>query len=150
MYDILLYTHSLLRYLLLLALLLTVLNAYLKWNGNKPYTAIDNKLSLYTMIFTHMQLVLGLVLYIISDKVQIALMEMPEAMSETVLRYWAVEHITAMLIAVALITVGRVRSKKSNEDKAKHKQIAIWMGIGLMIILLSIPWPFRGLGTSWI
>ncbi|MEX2589001.1 MAG: hypothetical protein WD334_02275 [Chitinophagales bacterium] len=150
MFEGLLHSHSLLRYILLFALILTVVNAFIKWKGNKPFTAVDNKLSLYTLIFTHLQLVLGLVLYVISDKVQIALMEMPEAMGETALRYWAVEHITAMLIAVALITVGRVRSKKQETDAGKHKQVAIWMGIGLLIILLSIPWPFRGFGTGWI
>jgi len=150
MYEGLLYTHSLLRYILLLALVLAVVNAFMKWQGNKAFTPLDNKFSLYAFIFSHIQLVLGLALYFISPKVQIALVEMPEAMSSTLMRYWAVEHITAMIIGIALITVGRVRSKKQSTDLGKHKQVAIWMGIGLLIILASIPWPFRGFGNGWV
>lgn len=149
MYAGLLHAHSSLRYIILIVLIVAVVNAIMKWQSNKPFTAFDNKLSLYALIFSHIQLVIGLVLYFISPIVEGALSQMPEAMGETALRYWAVEHITAMIIGIALVTVGRVRSKKQATDLAKHKQIAIWMGLGLLVILASIPWPFRGFGNGW-
>jgi magnesium-transporting ATPase (P-type) len=149
MYAGLLHAHSSLRYIILIVLIVAVVNAVMKWQSNKPITAFDNKLSLYALIFSHIQLVIGFVLYFISPIVESALSQMPETMGETQLRYWAVEHITAMIIGVALVTVGRVRSKKQATDLGKHKQIAIWMGLGLLVILASIPWPFRGFGNAW-
>ena len=149
MYTGLNHTHSLLRYVLLVILIWTVVNAIKKWKGQEAFSPLDNKLSLFALIFAHLQLVIGLILYAISPKVQIALAEMPQAMGETALRYWAVEHITSMIVGIAFVTIGRVKAKKKELDKDKHKQVAVWMGIGLIIILVSIPWPFRGLGTGW-
>lgn len=144
------HTHSLLRYIILIFLVWTVVNAFLKKNGNKPFLALDNKLSLYTFILAHTQLLIGIVLYAISPIVKGAwAMGMGEMMKSSAHRFYAIEHLFGMLVAIALITVGRIRMKKMEDDLAKHKTIFLFYLIALVIILVTIPWPFRNMGTSW-
>lgn len=106
------------------------------------YGAMDNKLSLFSLISCHIMLLLGFVLYFVSPIVQTGLGNMGSAMKDTVLRFWTVEHLSVMIIGIILITVGRIRLKKLESDAAKHKNIVIFFGIGLLLILSRIPWPF--------
>lgn len=115
------------------------------------FIALDDKLSLFSLIAAHTQLLLGLGLYFISPFVKAAMQAgMGEAMKETVLRYWLVEHIFGMIVGITLITIGRVAARKATEDKVKFKKIAVFFTLGLIIILATIPWPFREvLGRGW-
>ncbi len=70
-------------------------------------------------------------------------------MESSVLRFYTVEHITMMILAIALITFGFSSAKRMEASLAKHKRVAITYGIGLLIMIASIPWPFRGLGAGW-
>lgn len=106
------------------------------------YGGMDNKLSLFSLISCHIMLLLGFALYFVSPIVQSGLMNMGSAMKDPVLRFWTVEHLSVMIIGIILITVGRVRLKKLDNDAAKHKNIVIFFGIGLLLILSRIPWPF--------
>ena len=145
------HTHSLLRYILLFALIAAVVNSFLKMRGKKPFLALDNKLSLYTFIFAHTQLLIGLVLYAISPIVKGAwAMGMGNMMASSAHRFYGIEHAFGMIIAIILITLGRIKSKKLADDLAKHKTTFVYFLIALIIILVTIPWPFRNLGTSWI
>lgn len=67
-------------------------------------------------------------------------MPMADAMGEAASRFWKVEHIGVMIIAIALITVGRIRTKKLQDDVRKHKAAVIFYGISLLLILSRIPW----------
>jgi hypothetical protein len=131
MHDILLYTHSYLRYFILIMLLAVIIKSVIGWMGNKPYTSLDNKLSLYLLIFTHLQLVAGVILYFMSDLVQFN----RDTMKNAGIRYWTVEHVFAMLIAIALITVARSTSKRMTADMSKHKRLATFNIIAMAIIL---------------
>jgi low temperature requirement protein LtrA len=141
MYPGLLHTHTLLRYFILLALVAVVIIALQKWFGKKPYTNLDNKLSLYLFIFTHLQLVAGLILYFVSPNVQFN----EFTMKDSTLRYWAVEHIFLMLVAIVLITVGRIGTKKITEDALKHRRMFIFNGAALLLIVISIYMSGRGI-----
>jgi hypothetical protein len=100
---------------------------------------VDNTLSLILLIATHIQFVTGLILYFVSDAVQFG----PGAMTDY--RYWTVEHIFSMTIAVVLITVARATSKRMTDDTAKHKRLFIFNTIALVIILITIYLSGRGL-----
>ena len=115
------------------------------------FTALDDKLSLFSLISAHIQLLLGLGLYFISPFVKAAMeMGMGAAMKDSVMRFWLVEHIFGMVIGIALITIGRIAAKKATDDKTKFKKIAFYFGVGLLIILATIPWPLREvLGRGW-
>lgn len=145
MYNGLLHAHSGLRWVVLILLVLAVIKALSGWLGKKGYSNGDRKLALFTMIFTHIQLLLGLGLYFISPKVAFS----GDVMGNTLLRFYTVEHLVMMLIAIILITVGHKKSKTPNRDIEKHKNIAIYYGIALVLILAAIPWPFRELGAGW-
>lgn len=136
-----LHLHSFIPYILLLLLVVTTVKAFMGLSGNKPYTKLDNKLSLFTLIFTHTQVLVGLALYFQSSY-YLTLKEigMGEAMKDDMIRKMAVEHPITMILAAVLITIGRSKSKKKEEDKAKHKMVAIFFGIGLILILSQIPW----------
>lgn len=142
MYTGLLHTHSGLRWIALLLLVASVITALQKWQGQSGYTDGNRKLYLFTLISVHLQLVIGLILYFISPKVDFSMM------SDKIYRFYTVEHITGMLIAIILITIGYSRSKRATDALTKQRLVAIFYGIGLLIILAMIPWPFRGLGAG--
>jgi hypothetical protein len=75
---------------------------------------------------------------------------MGEMMASSAHRFYGIEHIFGMLVAIALITIGRIKSKKLTDDLAKHKTTFTFFLIALIIIFVTIPWPFRNMGTSWI
>jgi hypothetical protein len=63
-------------------------------------------------------------------------------------RYWGVEHLFGMVIAIALIQYGRIASKKAALDSTKHRKALIWFTIGLILILVNIPWPWKEIGRG--
>jgi len=134
MYTGLLHTHSLLRYFILIALVVVIVKAVIGLTQNQPYGKWDNKFSLYLFIFTHMQLLAGLILYFVSPFVKFG----STTMSDKVTRYWTVEHIFAMLIAVVLITLARTTSKRMADDAAKHKRMAIFNFVALVVIVAMV------------
>jgi hypothetical protein len=141
MYTGLLHTHSLLRYVLLALLLIAIIKALVSWLGKKPFINIDNKISLWLLIVAHVQLLIGLSLYFISPFVQFT----ADTMKTKELRYWAVEHSVAMIIAIVFITVGRISMKKIVTDEGKHKRLFIMNVIALIIIVATILNGGRGL-----
>ena len=146
MYEILLRSHSGLRWVVLALLVGAIVKSAMGMNSGKKFEGIDNKLSLFAMISVHIQLLLGLGLYFISPFVKAAMeMGMGEAMKDSVMRFWLVEHLFGMLIGITLITIGRIASKKASDDKAKFKKVAVYFALGLLAILITIPWPFREL-----
>lgn len=145
MYPMLVHAHSGLRWLVLLFLLLAIFSSLTKWQSGKTYTASDKRFSLMALIFTHVQLILGLVLYFISPKVRFS----GDVMGNSLTRFYTVEHMSLMLIAIVLITIGYSRAKRAVVDGKKFKSLFWYYSIGLLLILVSIPWPFRNLGAGW-
>ena len=141
MYNILVHAHSGLRYVVLLLLIAAIVDGYRRSQAGSK----KNQLALFALIFTHLQLVLGLILYFISPKVQFA----SGVMKDSVLRFYTVEHISLMLIAIILITIGYSRGKKLLPAAEGYRRTAFFYLIGLVLILISIPWPFRNLGAGW-
>lgn len=113
--------------------------------GNKPFTSSDKKAGLFLMISAHIMLLIGLYQWFAGQwgLNNIQHMGMKAVMKDSVFRFWAVEHITGMLISIILITIGRGSAKKMISDKAKHRRSFSFYFIALIIILASVPWPFR-------
>lgn len=142
--------HSVNRYVLLALLLIVIITSFRKWKGNKEYSKQDDKLNLVTFILTHVQLLLGLFLYFKSDWVQFN----ENTMSNALLRFFTMEHFVGMLIAIALITIGRIKGKKMIDSVRRHKTTFWYFFIALVIMIASIPWPFRAIaktaGIGWM
>lgn len=126
MYQILKSAHSGWRYLVLILLVLAIIQALAGWLGKKPYTEGNRKINLFTLIFTHIQILIGLVLYFLSPLV------------EAGIRYWKMEHIGMMIFAAVLVTVGNARSKRTEDGPSKHRTIALYFGLALIIIVAAI------------
>lgn len=144
-YTIFKHSHSGLRWLVLFALLGVIVIAVAQLTGKKQFTDTLRKFSLFALIFSHLQLLIGLVLYFISPKVIFA----GESMKNALTRFFLVEHIALMIIALVLITMGYSKAKKAIEHSAKLKKTLWFYGLGLLLILLSIPWPWQQYGATW-
>lgn len=141
----LIHAHSGLRWIVLLLLVLSVFKALMKWRSDAPYNEGDRKLHLFTLISVHTQLLLGALLFFMSNKVSFG----PETMSNPVTRFFTAEHSVMMLLAIVLITIGYSKSKRAGADTLKSRTIFIFFGCALLAILAGIPWPFRNLGAGW-
>jgi NADH:ubiquinone oxidoreductase subunit 6 (subunit J) len=131
LYEILKSAHSGWRYLVLILIIVAIIQALLGWFGNKNYTESNRKINVFTLISAHIQLVIGLILYFLSPLTK-------DPTADAMYRYWKMEHIAIMILAVILITVGNAKSKKVTDAVAKHKTIAIFFGIALLFIVIAI------------
>jgi hypothetical protein len=144
MYSGLVHTHSGLRWIFLLLIVITITLAIVKWVGKKPFWDEHKKWALFTLIVSHLQLVLGLILYYTSPKV---IFDMA-AMKDSVARFFLVEHISGMILGIILITIGYSKAKRQLPENSS-KTIAVYFGIALVIILALIPWPGSDYGSAW-
>lgn len=134
--------HSGLRWIALLLLLVAIINAFTAKNYEKKHRLVN----LFSMITFHTQLVLGIILYFLSDKVQFTEGWMKQAMY----RFYGMEHLTGMLLAIIAITIGHSKSKKGADAAAKFKAIKLWYVLALILVVAFIPWPFRTeLAAGW-
>jgi Ni,Fe-hydrogenase I cytochrome b subunit len=144
----LLHLHSFLRWVGLFLMLVTIVDSLVRIY--RPFLNNERKLSLFTMIILHTQLLIGIALYFVNDW-HLQLADFGSIMKNPVSRFYLVEHFLGMVIAIALVTIGHVKAKKQSESWAKHKLIFTYYTIALILILISIPWPFRmvGEGRGW-
>ena len=139
MYTGLLHLHSLLRWVIIILLIVNIVKLF---GGNKVIA-----LSKWLLISAHITLVLGLCQYFFGHMgFELFKAYGAEVMKIAPLRFWAVEHITGMILAIALITIGHVSLKKTGNTK----KTAILYTIAFIVILAVVPWPFRaGIGRPW-
>jgi Na+-driven multidrug efflux pump len=151
MYQGLLHTHNLLRWVVLIFAFVAIYRYVTGLTGKKTFKAADNLWGALYVGSLHLQLLIGLVLYFfLSPITKVAMSDMGRAMKDAVLRFWGVEHITIMILAVIIAQVGRTISKKRQADDQKFRIGAVYFIISLLLILMSIPWPFREqIGRSW-
>lgn len=141
----LLHLHSALRWLMLAVLIYVVMASIIGWVEKRPYGKGHKRLVFYTVLLAHVQLIIGFTLYFLGPWAN-ALTNLGETMGNTIMRFFSVEHTIGMLIAIVLMTIGSARSKKVENDTSRYKLIALLFGIALLLIVLSIPWPFREAG----
>lgn len=141
MYNTVKIIHSYWAYLVLLVLIIASINAIMKTLRGKEYEAKDFRISLFTLIISHIQLLLGLLLYFVSPRLELfAEIGMGGVMKDAIHRLYLVEHPLINIIAVALITIGYSKHKKKLTSKFKLKTIAIFYTIALVLFLSRIPW----------
>lgn len=151
MYTGLLHLHNLLRWVIFILLLVAIFRHLAGMNQKRAVSAGDKKIDLFLMIAAHTTLVIGLYQWIVGPwglkLIQNA--GMSAVMKETSYRFFAIEHLTGMLIAIVLITIGRGKVKRA-VDYTAHKKAFWFFVIALIFILASVPWPFReAVGRPW-
>ena len=154
-YELLNHAHSGWRWLVLLLVAAAIANALLKWQNLKHqnpeaqgWAKSDKLISLFALISAHVQLLLGLMLYFLSPQVQLALNNFGGAMKEPQLRYFSLEHPLVMILGLVAITLGYAKAKRQADPILALKNVWLWYGIGLVLILSRVPWPGQ-FGTGW-
>lgn len=136
MYDIIQKAHSGVAYLALAVLLFAVINALMGVSTKRSFEDKDRKISLFALIFCHIQLLLGLVVYFVSPLGMAAFGDM----SNAALRLTSLEHPLVNILAIVLITIGWSKHKKEDSSNGKFKKIGFLYLAGLLFILSRIPW----------
>jgi len=146
MYTGLLHTHNLFRWLVLIALVLAVLFAFTGWLSKKEWSKKDKITSLILTVLMDIQFLIGFILYaFVSPYTQTAFADFGAAMKNALLRFYAVEHILLMVVALAFVHIGKSKTKKGTLSWKKHRVAAIWFGLALVLVLAEIPWD-----RAWI
>jgi hypothetical protein len=141
MYVGFLHLHNILRWLLLISLVITLIKYLAGWLREQPWKKLDNTLGIVLVWLMDLQLITGLTLYFfLSPITKKALANFSAAMKDADLRFYAVEHILMMVIAVVLVHIGREKSKRAKTDLAKFRTASIFFLIALMVIYAAIPW----------
>ena len=138
--------HSFMGWSLLILLFLSVITAIVKSLNGGDFKASDKILFLGNMIVCHVQFIIGIIFYFTSNKVIFS----KQIMSESVIRFFVVEHPLLMILGIFMMTLGYVKSKKTQSDKSKFKKIYIYYLIALILILARFPWTYlTSIGTGW-
>jgi predicted Na+-dependent transporter len=148
MYNFLLHLHSIGRWLVLLLLVIAIFNSLVA--GQRPWIRTDARTGTILVIFADLMLLIGLAQWYWGPKGYnfIKASGMSAVMKDSFQRFFAIEHITGMVIAIILIHIGKTQARKKISDKAKHRRTVIYYLLALIIILAMIPWPFRHIGQQ--
>lgn len=148
MYQFILLTHSWLRWVVVIVAVVAAGKALAGWLGKRDWTGLDDRLGLVLTITLDVQFLVGLILYFVSPLVQSTFQDFGAAMANGVLRFFSMEHVVLMVIAVALAHAGRSLVKKA-AGVGRHRRAAIFYGLALLAMLIAIPWPFRFADRPW-
>jgi hypothetical protein len=141
LYAIVLTIHSWLRWIVLLAGLAAFIRSAIGASRRATWTRADDRPGLWFSILLDVQVLVGLALYIfLSPLTHAAFRDLGETMRNSGLRFWAVEHLFGMIIAIALVHIGRSRLRKADERR-RHRIASIFYGLALLAMAISIPWP---------
>ncbi|NUM30780.1 MAG: hypothetical protein HUU47_00460 [Bacteroidetes bacterium] len=141
------YIHNLLRWAVFFTGLWAIYRAYFGFSKRKAWSSKDEGAGFWFVMSCHTQLLIGLFIYI-KDGYYSIFSNMSEGMKNGIVRFWGIEHITGMLLAITLVQFARIASKKAQTDTLKHKKALIWYSIGMFLIIISIPWPWREAGRA--
>jgi hypothetical protein len=135
----LLHTHNLLRWIILILAVLTLVKAAQGLSGTRPY-APTRKIGVMFMASLHLQLLLGLALFMTSPLIAAARADMQAAMAARDIRFFIAEHPTLMVVATIVATIGSIVAKNAADDRAKHRKLLVFTAIAVLLMLAGIPW----------
>lgn len=147
MYTYLLTTHSLLRWAVVFSLCFAIIHAFIGFNKKRPFNRRDNAIRHWTATIAHIQLIVGMTLFIKSPVVKHFWSNLSLARDNFDALFYGFIHIFLMLTAIVFITIGSALAKRKQMDSEKFKTIFIWYFIGILIIFIAIPWPFSPLSN---
>jgi hypothetical protein len=151
LYSVVLTLHSILRWLVIIAALFAIIRSITGLSFKRGWMQMDDQAGFWFTMFLDIQVLLGILLYFfLSPTTTNALQNFSAAMSNAATRFFAVEHVLGMVIAVVIAHIGRSLSKKAPTALQKHRRAAIWYSLAVLIILASIPWPFFSYGRPLI
>lgn len=129
----------------MISLFYAIFKAWTGLRSGRVFTASDNRLRHITATILHIQMLVGLSLYMISPIVKYATGDTGNLFSDHTFFQWI--HISLMAIAVVFVTIGSAKAKRAATDSLKFRTMLIWFAVTLVIILIAIPWPFSPLAS---
>lgn len=126
MYPIILFLHNLIRWIVLIVAVVAVVRAYLGWLQKREWTGADRRFGVFFASALDTQLLLGIILIVLRGFSTLG----------TILY----EHVIPMILAVVVVHVGSVLSRRAVEAVHKHRRAALWYTLAILIVLVSIPW----------
>lgn len=146
-YPIALTLHSIFRWLVLGSLLAALSSAYSGWVGQRPYRPADQTLRVVATSIAHTQLLIGFYLYAVSPIIRYFWTNKPSFAEAAEFPFFGLIHIALMFTAIVVMTVGSSKAKRQTSDQQKFRTTAVYFTIGLVLILVAIPWPFSPLAA---
>lgn len=147
MYSVLLFFHSVVRWLVLASLVYSIYRAWSGYVRQLPFSPTDNAVRHWTATIAHIQLMIGMVLYFKSPLIQYFWSATGKAAASKELTFFSLVHLVLMLVSIILITVGSAKAKRQPRDQAAFKTMLVWYLVALILILIAIPWPFSPLAS---
>lgn len=147
MYSVLLVVHSLLRWLVLGFMLFAIYRAFTGMRQKLAFSKFDDSIRHWTATVSHIQLVVGIIMYLKSPLVKYFWNNREEAISDLDISFFSLFHPLVMIVAVVLLTVGSALAKRKPTDAEKFKTMLLWFSVVLLIVLAFIPWPFSPLAN---
>lgn len=147
MYPTLLLLHSWFRWLVLLSLCYAIARSYRGYYSVSEFSFLDNKVRHWTATIAHIQLILGILVYIKSPIVQYYFSDFKNLISNWELTFFGLFHFILMLTAIVIITIGSAKAKRKKTAPEKFRTMLIWFSVALVIIFITIPWPFSPLAN---
>ncbi len=142
LYSSALWLHSLVRWAVVVTGLVASFRAIGGRAANRTWTPQDELWGLLLTISVDLQLLAGVVLYLLSPITRMGISNLGAAMRIEATRFFTVEHPFVMIVAIALVHVGRVRIRRAAEPQRKHASAMVWFGIAMVLVIIAIPWPF--------
>lgn len=142
MYQLVLSLHSIIRWLVLAGLIIAIYRSYKGWFNKSTFSKSDKTIRQVSASLLHLQFLLGIILYFVSPLTGYLISHFGIAIKNPVIEFFGMSHSAAMFIAVVVISIGVQRSKKAPTDTKMFSRMAIFYSIGLLIILIMLPWPF--------
>ncbi|MUH35254.1 hypothetical protein D9O36_05325 [Zobellia amurskyensis] len=147
MYQSLLFSHSIVRWLVLITLIYSIYRAFRGYFQNLQFSRLDNLVRHWTATIAHIQLIIGIILYSQSPIIKYFWANFGEAINNIETTFYGLLHIILMLSGIVLITIGSALAKRKATDTEKFRTILMWFLIALFIIFIAIPWPFSPLSN---
>jgi hypothetical protein len=149
-YNIILALHNIVRWVVLVTAILTLVRTYMGWLQSRQWTARDRQTGVYFTSALDAQFLLGLILFFISPFTRALLTgNFTGMMSDPAMRFFSIEHVPFMIVAVVLAHIGSARARRAADAAAKFRLLAIFFTLSALAIVLMIPWGrplFPGLG----
>lgn len=147
MYTFLILSHSLVRWLIVPAMCYALFRGFGGWLTKRPFTKTDDTIRHVTATLTHIQLMIGYVLYFNSPFISYFRTHFKEAIQHFDFVFFGMIHIALMTVAIMIVTIGSSAAKRQQQDAAKFKTMSVFYAIAFIVILIAIPWPFSPLSA---
>lgn len=127
MVNMLFYTHSGWRYIVILVLVVAILKLLIGWFGKQSWSRFDHILGVMTPIVIDIQWLLGIVLWVMAPTAWFI------ARNVT---FW--EHIVTMTLAIVAGHIGWARAKRATEDNTKFQAASIGFLIAGLLVGVGV------------